>query len=82
MTTLYVSDLDGTLLNDNQKLDEESLETLNSLIDRGMNFTIATARSIDSVRSIINGLNLRLPIILINGVFIFDQIFILQDFIG
>ncbi|NGM84799.1 HAD family hydrolase [Paenibacillus sp. 7124] len=72
MGVLYVSDLDGTLLNDNQEIDNETIEILNQLIDKGLNFTIATARSIESVREIVKELHLKLPIILINGVFIFD----------
>jgi Cof subfamily protein (haloacid dehalogenase superfamily) len=70
---LYVSDLDGTLLNDKQELDRETIETLNRVIDQGLNFTIATARSIDSVGGLIRDLHVKLPIILINGVFIYDM---------
>ncbi len=74
MSVLYVSDLDGTLLNDNQEIDRESIEIINHLIvDKGMNFTIATARSIESVREIIKELHINVPIVLINGVFIFDS---------
>jgi Cof subfamily protein (haloacid dehalogenase superfamily) len=69
---LYVSDLDGTLLNDNQVIDVEAIEIINQLIDKGLNFSIATARSIESARELVKGLHLKLPIILINGVFIFD----------
>lgn len=73
MSVLYVSDLDGTLLNDKQEIDRESIEIINHLIiDKGMNFTIATARSIESVREIVKGLRLKMPMVLINGVFIFD----------
>lgn len=73
MRTLYVSDLDGTLLDEHQLLTTESRTTLNRLIAEGMGFTIATARSYDSVRYIVEGLNLQLPLILVNGVFIYDQ---------
>ncbi|MDP4145488.1 MAG: HAD family hydrolase [Bacillota bacterium] len=71
---LYVSDLDGTLLNSNQKISEETINILNNLIDKGLNFSIATARSITSASRIIEPLNLKLPIVLHNGVFIYDPI--------
>ncbi|MBP1994444.1 HAD-IIB family hydrolase [Paenibacillus eucommiae] len=72
MNTLYVSDLDGTLLDDNQAISMEALEILNHLIEQGMKFTIATARSIESAREILQGLKINLPLVLINGVFIYD----------
>ena len=45
MNTLYVSDLDGTLLNSDVKISKNSKNIINNLIDKGMNFTVATARS-------------------------------------
>ncbi|WP_426446842.1 HAD family hydrolase [Paenibacillus sp. S-38] len=67
---LYVSDLDGTLLNAKQEIPAWSREVLNGLIRQGMHFTIATARSYESVERIVEGLELKVPVILINGVFI------------
>ncbi len=75
MSILYVSDLDGTLLNDERRISQKSIRILNELIDQGLHFTIATARSIESAKSLIEPLNLKLPGIFINGVFITD----LQD---
>ncbi|WP_219836772.1 HAD family hydrolase [Paenibacillus sp. R14(2021)] len=72
MRTLYVSDLDGTLLNDNQTVNAETAGILNDLIDRGLPFTIATARSWESTRDLMKGIHLKLPVVLINGVFIYD----------
>lgn len=74
MTTLYVSDLDGTLLNNDQAVSEESRMILNELIDNGLQFTIATARSIDSAGKLLEGIHFKLPLIFINGVFIYDPI--------
>ncbi len=71
---LYVSDLDGTLLNSKQQLSKYTVDIINSLIDNGLNFTIATARSYESAESIISPLNLKLPIVLHNGVFVYDPI--------
>ena len=42
---LYVSDLDGTLLNSDALLNEDVPERLNRLIDKGLCFTVATART-------------------------------------
>ena len=69
---LYISDLDGTLLNSEGKLSEYTIQRLNKMIDQGLDFTIATARGFDSVKSILEPLNLKYPVILNNGLFIYD----------
>ena len=71
---LYISDLDGTLLDDNMTLSEETIEILNTLMKEGLHFSFATARSIDSVEKIIKPLELKLPYIIYNGVAIYDPI--------
>ena len=43
---IYISDLDGTLLNSKGELSDKTAEIINKLIKDGMHFTIATARSI------------------------------------
>jgi Cof subfamily protein (haloacid dehalogenase superfamily) len=72
MKTLYLSDLDGTLLQPNVELSNETVSIINGLIDNGMLFSIATARTIASVKYILKDLNISVPIILMNGVCIFD----------
>ncbi|MDR1329972.1 MAG: HAD family hydrolase [Oscillospiraceae bacterium] len=72
MKTLYISDLDGTLLNDSTELSEYTVQTLNRLIADGMNFTVATARSAYSACKVLEKLNLRLPMILSGGVMLYD----------
>lgn len=72
--TLYVSDLDGTLLDRDAKLPKVSEEIINKLISKGMEFTIATARSWSSASKIVRGLNLKLPVATYNGAFIIDPI--------
>jgi len=69
---LYISDLDGTLLEPNGIFSTESKQRLNHLIEEGMRFTIATARNYDSAHPILEGLNLKLPVVLFNGVFLTD----------
>jgi Cof subfamily protein (haloacid dehalogenase superfamily) len=72
MKTLFISDLDGTLLQPNVELSGKTIDTINSLIDRGMLFSVATARTIASVRSILRDIKVTVPIILMNGVCIYD----------
>lgn len=71
--TLYISDLDGTLLNKDAEISEDTARTLNKLINNGMNFTIATARTSASVVKMMSGIHLNIPIILMNGVLIYDN---------
>ncbi|GAB5082188.1 Cof-type HAD-IIB family hydrolase [Hominimerdicola sp. 21CYCFAH17_S] len=70
--TLYISDLDGTLLNDSAELSEKSRQLLNCATENGTMFTAATARTLASARVILKGLTLKIPIILMNGVLIYD----------
>lgn len=70
--TLYVSDLDGTLLNRDESINEKSLEIINGLIEKGMHFTYATARSLVSASKVTKGLNVNYPVIVYNGAFIME----------
>ena len=65
--TLFVSDLDGTLLSSGKELPEDQTATLNNLIDRGLQFTVATARSIQAVNALLNDVHLNLPAITLGG---------------
>ena len=69
---LYISDLDGTLLTSNRELTNYSKETLNKMIDMGLHFSVATARSSATALKILEDLNLKVPVILMNGVVIYD----------
>lgn len=70
--TLYVSDLDGTLLNRNAVLSEYTKNTLNKLISRGINFTVVSGRTIDAAKQIMADIELNMPIISFNGAIIYD----------
>lgn len=70
MSALYISDLDNTLLNNNSRLSDYTLTTLNQLIAKGLPFTYATARSFTSASVVTKGLNLTIPAIVYNGVMI------------
>ena len=67
MKTLYVTDLDGTLLTSRERVSAYSCEKLNQLTDRGMILSFATARSALSAKLALGGLNIRTPVVLYNG---------------
>jgi Cof subfamily protein (haloacid dehalogenase superfamily) len=69
---LYVSDLDGTLLHDDATLSSHTRRRLTALLDEGLPFTVATARSHASMRHILGDLPLPLPVIEFNGAFLSD----------
>ena len=71
--TLYVSDLDGTLMRNNEKLSGYTVRTLNGLLRQGLPFTFATARSIESARVITGELEIKLPVITRNGAVLADN---------
>lgn len=70
MQTLYVTDLDGTLLNSNDRISQYSIETINGLVAKGMQFTYATARSLVSASVVAKGLSTTIPVIAYNGALI------------
>lgn len=72
MKTLYVTDLDGTLLNRNSKISDRSIRIINGLMEQGMLFTYATARSLSSASVVTKGLSAKIPVIAYNGAFIFQ----------
>ena len=71
--TLYISDLDGTLMRNNEQLSEYAVTEINKLVEKGMPFTYATARSIESARVIAGELKLKLPVVTRNGAVLADN---------
>lgn len=69
---LYVSDLDGTLLNSDKEISNFSKDKLNRLINKGLQFTVATARTPATAVDILKGINITLPVAMMNGVLIYD----------
>lgn len=72
MKTLYVTDLDGTLLNTHDVVSDYSKSVINRLVEEGMLFTYATARSLTSASVVAKGLSTEIPIIAYNGAFIVE----------
>lgn len=72
MKTLYVSDLDGTLLNREKKITNYTAEILNQCIEKGMYFSVATARMPYGCDYRLQYIKMNIPGILTNGVFLYD----------
>lgn len=70
---LYVSDLDGTLLNSDQNISVYTADIINGLVKKGMIFTYATARSTYTAFPKTSKIKGELPIIIYNGVFIVNN---------
>ena len=68
--TLYVSDLDGTLLGPQGRVTDFTARVLEYLLGQGVAFTYATARSGYSAAAVTQGLESPLPVILYNGAFV------------
>ena len=72
MKTLYLSDLDGTLFTPDARISDFTAESINRLVENGLHFSIATARTAVTVRKLLAPLHLKLPVILMNGVCLYD----------
>ena len=72
--TLYVTDLDGTLMRRDETISGFTVQTLNRLIEEGMHITYATARSFHSAYRITRDIRFTAPVITRNGGVIADQI--------
>lgn len=74
MKTLYLTDLDGTFLNSRARVSTESAKIINGLVEQGLLFSIATARTYATVIPMFEDVHLRLPLVLMNGVCIYDPV--------
>lgn len=69
---LYVSDMDGTLLSSEGRVSSYTAKRLNSLIESGTLFTVATSRSVISAKELLKDINIKTPAIFMNGAYIYD----------
>ena len=74
MKTLYISDLDGTLLTPDVEISKFTANTLNRLIEKGMLFSYATARSFTTAGKITADITAHFPLILYNGAVVVDNV--------
>ena len=70
--TLYISDLDGTLLDRHSLITESTRNRLNRLIAAGADFSIATARTPATVARLMDGIDIRLPMVVMTGAAMWD----------
>lgn len=73
MPTLFVSDLDGTLLDADRKISCESVRLLNEAISEGAMFSVATARTPATVGPLLHDVNCSLPLIVMTGAAIWNR---------
>lgn len=73
MKTLYLTDLDGTLLRPEGTLSDYSRNALNRVIERGVMISFATARSYNTAMPLLEGVKLNMPMVVHNGSFIVRQ---------
>lgn len=67
MKTIYLSDLDGTLLNSEQHTSQFTNSIISALVDRGVLFSFATARSEETATPVVKNFNISAPPIFYNG---------------
>lgn len=73
MYKAVITDLDGTLLNENHEVSEYSKKVIRELIEKGYKFYIATGRLYASTKEIAESIGINIPLITINGTRILDE---------
>ncbi len=73
MTTLYVSDMDGTLLDDKSRVSAESARIISGLSRRGALITVATARTPATVEPLLADTYTSIPAIVMTGASFWDR---------
>lgn len=69
---LYVSDLDGTLLDATSRVSPFTVAALNRVITAGALFSVATARTPATVVALLEGVQMQLPAVLMTGALVYD----------
>ncbi|XMB86569.1 HAD family hydrolase [Mycoplasmatota bacterium WC44] len=72
MKKLYVTDLDGTLLNSKGRLSDYSFNKIQELIDKDVYVTFATARSLFTAGVVLDHFDFNIPALVYNGGGIID----------
>ncbi len=71
---LYITDLDGTLLNQNAQLSKETLSMLKPLTMKGLPLVLCTARSFVHTAPIAKALGCQYPMVCYSGGLIYDPV--------
>ncbi len=69
---LFLSDMDGTLLNADKTLSEENMNAIIRLRESGASFAVATGRVLQATRHYFEPAGIDCPVILCNGGMIYD----------
>lgn len=70
---LYISDLDGTLLNCNKEIPAQAVKEINELLVQDqIHFSVATARTPATVENILEDVRLQEKIVVMNGAALYD----------
>ncbi|KAF5082660.1 HAD hydrolase family protein [Acetobacterium wieringae] len=70
--TLFVTNLDGSLLNSQVEISSYSRIKLNTMIRQGALITIATTRSAETLLPLLEGVEIKVPVIMMNGAVWYD----------
>lgn len=71
---LLVSDIDGTLVSSDSRLEEETVQSIEEFRQAGGRFTLATGRNFSHTIDLIERLQLDTPVILSDGAVLYDPV--------
>lgn len=69
---IIMTDLDGTLLNDEKKVSQEDLKAIDSFRSDGGHFTVATGRGVAMAKNVVDMLKIDMPCVIFNGAAVYD----------
>ena len=70
--TLFVSGIDHVLFREDRRLSRYTIVEMNRFLDEGMCFSVSTMQTPATVREILSEINLKLPIIAMDGAVLYD----------
>ena len=70
--TLFVSGIDHVLFREDRELSRYTKVEMNRFLNEGMRFSVSTMQTPATVREILSGINLKLPIIAMDGAVLYD----------
>lgn len=73
MKTLFVTDLDGTLLNSDVAVSSSSADMLNRAIEAGAPVSVATARTPATLAHLLKDVHFKLPLVVMTGAALWDR---------